>query len=199
MPSIKNLQYISSADLPTEHAVFRVHVFIGSDGGEYLATTLGNLNCEQSAAVLTRVHSSCVTGDALGSLRCDCGAQLQRALELIAAQQRGILLYLPQEGRGIGLANKIKAYALQDQGEDTVSANLKQGLAADMRDYSACLPLLSHFGVHRLRLLTNNPRKVEGLKALGIDVVERLPLLTEPGQYNEKYLRTKREKLQHLL
>lgn len=149
--------------------------------------------------VLARIHSECLTGDALFSLRCDCGFQLQEALQRIAENGRGVLLYLRQEGRGIGLLNKIKAYHLQDQGADTVEANEQLGFAADLRDYSMCLPMLEHLGVKSLRLMTNNPRKVAALKTYGLNVVERVPLQVGKNQHNEHYLATKMGKLGHMM
>ena len=150
-------------------------------------------------AVLARVHSECLTGDALFSLRCDCGPQLKAALQAIAKEGRGALLYLRQEGRGIGLLNKIKAYHLQDQGADTVEANEQLGFDADMRDYGICKAMLEHLNIKQIRLMTNNPRKVKALTDQGIDVVERIPLQTGQNPHNEKYLATKAGKLGHLI
>lgn len=151
------------------------------------------------SAPLVRVHSQCLTGDVFRSLRCDCGLQLTQALGLIAASECGILIYQMQEGRGIGLINKLKAYELQDAGMDTVEANLHLGFPADPRTYAYCACLLKHFGVKRVRLLSNNPAKARGLEAENIEVVERIPLRVEASEFAEKYLRTKREKLGHLL
>jgi GTP cyclohydrolase II len=148
--------------------------------------------------VLARVHSECLTGDALFSQRCDCGSQLEAALRAIALEGRGVLLYLRQEGRGIGLANKIRAYALQDGGADTVEANQRLGFAADLREYSVCQPMLAHLGVKSLKLMTNNPRKVDAMNKLGIAVAERVSLQTGRNPYNEQYLDTKADKLGHL-
>jgi 3,4-dihydroxy 2-butanone 4-phosphate synthase/GTP cyclohydrolase II len=148
---------------------------------------------------LVRVHSECLTGDALGSLRCDCGSQLDRALERIAREGTGVLVYIRQEGRGIGLANKIRAYELQDQGFDTVEANEKLGFKPDLRDYGVGAQILVDLGVSRIRLMTNNPRKIVGLEGYGLHVVERVPLLTKPTAANLGYLTTKRDKLGHLM
>lgn len=164
---------------------------------EHLALVLGEPTAD--APVLTRVHSECLTGDALSSLRCDCGAQLDFAMQRIAEEGVGILLYLRQEGRGIGLLNKVKAYALQDQGADTVEANENLGFGADLRDYSMCGPMYREFGVSELRLMTNNPKKVSALEDLGLNVVERLSIETGATPHNAKYLATKAGKLGHML
>ncbi|MDP3047374.1 MAG: GTP cyclohydrolase II, partial [Chloroflexota bacterium] len=149
--------------------------------------------------VLVRAHSECLTGEVFGSLRCDCGPQLARAMEIIGAEGRGVILYMRQEGRGIGLCNKLRAYALQEQGLDTVEANERLGFPADLRDYGIGAQILADLGLRELRLLTNNPRKVVGLEGYGLRVVERIPLALPPTAENEAYLRTKQEKLGHLL
>jgi 3,4-dihydroxy 2-butanone 4-phosphate synthase/GTP cyclohydrolase II len=149
--------------------------------------------------VVVRIHSQCLTGDVFGSLRCDCGDQLQQAFVQIAREERGVLIYLRQEGRGIGLGNKIRAYALQDRGRDTVQANLDLGFKEDLRDYGIAAQILRELGVSRVRLLTNNPRKIAGLEVYGVKVVERIPLETPPRDSNIHYLRTKQIKLGHLL
>lgn len=190
--------FVESCKLPTRWGEFEMHGFRDdSDGKEHIALSLGDVS--GVTPVLARVHSECLTGDALFSLRCDCGAQLQYALEAIAKEGRGVLLYLKQEGRGIGLLNKVKAYKLQDAGADTVEANEHLGFGADLRDYSICQAMLAHLQVSRLRLMTNNPIKVSALKGLGVEVVERLPISTGQTSHNEKYLATKVGKLGHLL
>jgi len=191
------MQYVASCLLPTPWATFQMHGFKETPGGkEHVALTLGDIG--NGEPVLARVHSECLTGDALFSQRCDCGAQLQEALAAIAREGRGMLLYLRQEGRGIGLLNKIQAYELQDDGADTVEANRLLGFADDLRDYSLCKPMLDYFGVRTLRLMTNNPRKVDALVALGISVSERLELIVNRNPFNERYLDTKAARLGHL-
>jgi GTP cyclohydrolase II len=174
-----------------------MHGFEDATGNkEHVVLTMGVVDDGQP--VLARVHSECLTGDALFSLRCDCGNQLQAALKAISEEGRGALFYLRQEGRGIGLLNKIKAYKLQDAGADTVEANEQLGFGADMRDYSILQPMVDHLGITSVRLLTNNPRKVAALEQLGVDVVERLALHTDSNPHNEKYLQTKAGKLGHM-
>lgn len=176
---------------------FRLHGFEDADTGqEHVAITLGDV--VRVSGLLCRVHSECLTGDALFSMRCDCGSQLHTALERIAAEGRGIILYLRQEGRGIGLINKIRAYALQDEGADTVEANERLGFDADLRDYTMCKGMFAHFQVDRIRLMTNNPVKVTALTKLGIEIVERIPLETGHNDHNARYLATKAGKLGHL-
>ena len=190
------LDYVATCKLPTPWAVFSLHAFVSPESGkEHVAMTLGDLSTTEP--VLARVHSECLTGDALFSQRCDCGAQLEAALQAIAAEGRGVLLYLRQEGRGIGLVNKIRAYRLQDEGADTVEANVRLGFPADMRRYDVCRPMLEHFGVTQLRLMTNNPRKVDALRENGIEVVARVPLQVNRNRYNEGYLQTKAAKMGH--
>ncbi|MDY0005584.1 MAG: GTP cyclohydrolase II [Spongiibacteraceae bacterium] len=191
------VRYVESSRLPTPWAVFDMHGFEEAEQGkEHVVLTLGDV--ASGEPVLVRVHSECLTGDALFSMRCDCGAQLQAALQQIAAEGRGALLYLRQEGRGIGLLNKIRAYKLQDEGADTVEANEALGFGADMRDYSICKPMFAHLGIRQVRLLTNNPRKLSAVNELGVEVVERLPLHTGQNPHNARYLATKKGKLGHL-
>ena len=192
------LRFVAASRLPTPWAVFTLHGFEDSETGkEHLALTLGEL--DNTKSVLARIHSECLTGDALFSLRCDCGFQLQEALKRIAAEGRGALFYLRQEGRGIGLLNKIRAYHLQDAGADTVEANEQLGFEADMRDYSMLPSMLGHLGIKSVRLMTNNPRKVNAFISYGIKVDERIPLTTGLNPHNADYLDTKASKLGHLM
>lgn len=191
------LQHVASARLPTQWGVFTIHGFEDpATGKEHVALTMGETG--DGDPVLMRIHSECLTGDCLFSQRCDCGPQLQYAIERVAAEGRGIILYLRQEGRGIGLINKLKAYELQDSGADTVEANEQLGFAADSRGYQICKPMLDHFKVKRVRLLTNNPRKVAALGEIGIEVTERLPIHVGINSHNESYLAAKIDKLGHL-
>jgi len=189
---------VASTVIPTRHGNFKAFLYHSQvDNKHHLALVQGEISLAE--AVLVRVHSECLTGDALGSLRCDCGAQLNRALELIAREGKGVVLYIRQEGRGIGLANKFRAYELQDQGFDTVEANEKLGFKPDLRDYGVGAQILVDLGLSRIRLMTNNPRKIVGLEGYGLHVVERVPLLTKPTPANLGYLTTKRDKLGHLI
>lgn len=189
---------IAETRLPTPFGEFRAYAYEHIvDGDQPVALVMGTWQGDEP--VLTRLHSQCLTGEVFGSLRCDCGAQLWRAQALIAEEGCGVILYLRQEGRGIGLLNKLRAYALQDAGLDTVEANLHLGFDPDPRDYGIAAQILADLGVERVRLLTNNPRKVQGLEKCGVQVVERLPLTVPPNDHNRRYLRTKREKLGHLL
>ncbi len=190
-------RYVESSRLPTAWGDFDMHGFEDVDTNkEHVVLTMGEVG--NGEPVLARVHSECLTGDALFSMRCDCGNQLQAALQAIAEEGRGALFYLRQEGRGIGLLNKIKAYKLQDAGADTVEANEQLGFGADMRDYSILKPMFEHLNIQSVRLMTNNPRKVNAIEEQGIDVVERIPLHTDSNPHNEKYLRTKAGKLGHM-
>jgi|DewCreStandDraft_5_1066085.scaffolds.fasta_scaffold00139_76 3,4-dihydroxy 2-butanone 4-phosphate synthase/GTP cyclohydrolase II len=192
------VERVSEARLPTRYGEFRVVAYRARyDPDEHVALVMGDVT--DGRPVLTRVHSQCVTGDVFGSLRCDCGPQMERALEMIAAEGRGLFLYMRQEGRGIGLHNKIRAYALQDQGLDTVEANHALGFPADRRDYGIGMQILRDLGVRKLRLLTNNPEKRAGLEGYGLEVVERVPIEVHPNPHNAHYLETKRVKLGHLL
>ena len=191
------IRRLAGANLPTRYGAFEVFVYDTPERKEHVALTLGAI--DDGEPVLVRAHSECLTGDVFGSSRCDCGEQLDDSLRLLREQGRGVLLYLRQEGRGIGLANKISAYALQEErGLDTVEANLALGLPEDGRDYQVAAEMLLDLGVRRVRLLTNNPAKVEGLGRHGVKVVERVPLRISPNPSNLRYLRTKREKMGHL-
>lgn len=190
--------FVAASKLPTPFAIFTMHGFLDeATGKEHVVLTLGEVNDGQP--VLGRIHSECLTGDALFSMRCDCGYQLEAALRAIAEEGRGVLLYLRQEGRGIGLLNKIRAYELQDGGADTVEANERLGFAADLRDYAICKPMLDHLGIQALKLMTNNPRKVDAMKGFGVLVAERKPLQTGLNPHNRHYLATKAGKLGHYL
>ncbi|GGG57264.1 bifunctional 3,4-dihydroxy-2-butanone-4-phosphate synthase/GTP cyclohydrolase II [Paenibacillus radicis (ex Gao et al. 2016)] len=185
-------------NLPTDFGVFRAVAFTNElDGKEHVALVKGEI--DGTKPVLVRVHSECLTGDVFHSHRCDCGPQLDAALKQIDEAGSGVLLYMRQEGRGIGLINKLKAYALQEQGLDTVDANLKLGFAPDLRDYGIGAQILKDLGVRKMRLLTNNPRKIKGLEGYGLEVVERVPIQMEANESNNGYLRTKQSKLGHLL
>lgn len=190
--------FVAASQLPTPFGVFTMHGFLDEETGkEHVALTFGDV--ADGEPVLGRLHSECLTGDALFSLRCDCGAQLEAALQAISEEGRGVLLYLRQEGRGIGLLNKIRAYELQDGGADTVEANERLGFGADMRDYAICLPMLEYLGIKSLKLMTNNPRKVKAMEGFGLRVAERRPLQVGQNPHNRKYLATKAGKLGHML
>jgi GTP cyclohydrolase II len=209
-------QFITSAKLPTRHGEFDIHIFENEDGQEHVLLTVGLPVVDHDASKtiatnssdhklaehptpLVRIHSECLTGDAFSSLKCDCGAQLNTAMQAIQETGCGAILYLRQEGRGIGLTNKIRAYALQDQGHDTLDANLMLGLPADARTYEMCGPMLAHVGVNEVRLITNNPDKIAYLNEHGIKVVERVPLVVGVNDINAEYLATKRDRMGHLL
>jgi len=189
---------IAAPSLPTEYGEFRAHAYrCDLTGEEHLALVMGQI--EPGEPILVRVHSQCLTGDLFASRRCDCGAQLHMALEAIAEEKRGVLLYLLQEGRGIGLCNKLRAYELQEQGHDTVEANEKLGFPPDQRNYGIGAQILRDLGVRKLRLMTNNPRKYVALSGFGLEVVERIPLEVQPTAMTRRYLEAKRDKLGHLL
>lgn len=191
------MPFVARASVPTAHGVFSCAVF-EYDGVEHIAMSMGDVG--GSEPTLVRVHSECLTGDVFGSRRCDCGEQLDRALALIAHTGRGVLVYMRgHEGRGIGLGQKIIAYSLQETGLDTVDANLAQGLPADAREYHHAAAILSELGVHRARLITNNPTKCDELSSHGIEVVERIPSVTLPTPENEAYLRTKASRMGHMI
>ena len=188
------------AELPTEFGQFKIYGYRNAmDGSDHVAIVKGDPEQWGDRPVMVRVHSECLTGDALGSLRCDCRMQLQAALKMIETAGEGVVVYLRQEGRGIGLINKLKAYTLQDRGFDTVEANEKLGFPADLRNYGVGAQILSNLGVHKIRLVTNNPRKIAGLKGYGLEVMDRVPLLIEANTFNTLYLNTKAQKLGHLL
>ena len=195
------LNKIAEANFPTRFGRFRIYGFEGvrpAGTEEALALRVGDLPAELGP-VLVRIHSQCLTGDVFHSLRCDCRSQLELALDQIVAEQRGLLIYEHQEGRGIGLLNKLRAYELQDQGRDTVEANVELGFDADLRDYALPAAILRYFGVEQVRLLSNNPEKVAALERAGIAVVERAPIVVPPLDSTAEYLKTKRDKLGHLL
>jgi 3,4-dihydroxy 2-butanone 4-phosphate synthase/GTP cyclohydrolase II len=202
----KSLKHIATAQLPTPFALFTVHAYKAGDGKEHLAITLGDLTgwgCNDppstQRAPLVRVHSECLTGDVFHSLRCDCGEQLESALSMIESEGLGVLLYLSQEGRGIGLLNKLRAYKLQEEGLDTVDANLRLGLPADLRDYGIGAQILVDLGLSSIRILTNNPKKISGLAGYGLSVVDQIPIQHMPNPHNEAYLRAKRDRMGHTL
>ncbi len=189
---------VATAKLPTEFGDFEIHAYDDlTEQKTHIALVLGEIG--EGKGVLARIHSSCLTGDVFHSARCDCGPQLHAAMERIAAEGRGVILYLNQEGRGIGLANKIRAYALQDQGYDTVEANERLGFGADQREYGLGVEILSDLGVKSMRMLTNNPRKLAGVEHHGMSVSELLPIEIPASESTRRYLRTKKEKLGHLL
>lgn len=193
------VERVAEARLPTPYGEFRLIAYRSSvDANEHVALVMGEISPDEP--VLVRVHSQCVTGDVFGSLRCDCGQQVQLALERIAQEGKGVFLYMRQEGRGIGLCNKVRAYSLQDaHGLDTVEANVALGFPPDRRDYGIGMQILVDLGVHKMRLLTNNPSKRAGLEGYGLEIVERIPIVAPPNPHNRRYLETKRDKLGHLI
>ncbi len=194
----KLVRKITSTKLPTKYGFFELHLYESlTDGKVHVALVKGKV--DDGEPVLVRVHSECLTGDVFGSFRCDCGDQLHSAMKMIERENRGVLLYMRQEGRGIGLVNKIKAYRLQDEGKDTVEANEMLGFKPDLRDYGIGAQILVDLGVRKMRLLTNNPKKIVGLAGYGLEVVERVPIEIQPNEVNIHYLRTKRDKLGHLI
>lgn len=198
MQTEKHVHCLASPVLPTEYGDFRVYAYKSDiTGEEHVALVKGEI--QESDEVLVRVHSSCLTGDVFHSTRCDCGDQLARAFSLIAAEGKGVVLYLLQEGRGIGLVNKLRAYELQDQGADTIEANAKLGFAPDIRDYGTGSQILRDLGVRRIRLMTNNPAKYVAIEGFGLQIVERVPLEIAPSETTQKYLETKKKKLGHIL
>jgi 3,4-dihydroxy 2-butanone 4-phosphate synthase/GTP cyclohydrolase II len=194
----KLIEEIVQVDMPTQYGHFKLVAFQEKNStNEHLALVKGTWKPDEP--VMVRVHSSCFTGDILSSLRCDCGEQLHQAMQIVDAEGKGVILYMNQEGRGIGLLNKLKAYRLQEQGMDTVEANLHLGFQTDQRDYGIGAQILRHLGVSKLRLLTNNPKKRVGLIGYGLEIIENLPIKVDPNPHNEKYLQTKRDKLGHVL
>lgn len=192
------IKKIVETQLPTKYGLFQLHLFESIvDHQHHLALTTGDLSGEDP--VLVRVHSQCLTGDILGSLRCDCGEQLAHAMTMISKKGRGVLLYMRQEGRGIGLSNKLLAYKLQEHGRDTVEANEELGFKADLRDYGIGAQILVHLGVKKIHLLTNNPKKIVGLQGYNLEIVERIPIEVKPNEINMAYLKAKRDKLGHLI
>jgi 3,4-dihydroxy 2-butanone 4-phosphate synthase / GTP cyclohydrolase II len=194
----KLIECVSVVDLPTKYGDFTLYSYMSKITGEsHLALVKGDV--KTSAPVLTRVHSECLTGDVFGSQRCDCGEQLDMAMKKISKEGRGVLLYMRQEGRGIGFVNKMRAYSLQDKGMDTVEANKALGFPADMRDYGIGAEILADLGVKKLRLLTNNPKKISGIEGFGLEIVERMPIQVKANKRNVRYLTTKMEKMGHIL
>jgi GTP cyclohydrolase II len=192
------IEFVATSRLPTAFGEFKITVFQDPETGEEHVALSKGLDTAPTAPVLVRIHSECLTGDAFASLKCDCGPQLQATQKLINEVGQGMILYLRQEGRGIGLTNKIRAYALQDQGHDTVDANLMLNLPADARRYDMCNIMLEHLQIKQVKLVTNNPSKIKALKELGIDVVARVPLTVGLNPFNADYLKTKHERMSHM-
>lgn len=198
-------QFKTQARLPTKYGEFDIHIFENNDGQEHILLSVGlplstQTNQKQADKIpLVRIHSECLTGDAFGSLKCDCGPQLNTTMQMMQDYGCGAILYLRQEGRGIGLTNKIRAYALQDQGHDTLQANLMLGLPADGRTYEMCAVMLNHLGIKALKILTNNPHKLQFLEQAGFNITERIPLVVGVNPFNQAYLDVKKDKMGHLL
>ena len=192
------IEFVATSRLPTAFSEFKITVFQDPQSGEEHVALSKGLDIPPTGPVLVRIHSECLTGDAFASLKCDCGPQLQATLKLINDIGQGVVLYLRQEGRGIGLTNKIRAYALQDQGHDTVDANLMLNLPADARRYDMCTIMLEHLKIKQVKLVTNNPSKIAALKDLGIDVIDRVPLTVGLNPFNAEYLKTKHERMAHM-
>lgn len=192
------IQFVATSKLPTAFGEFKITVFQDPQTKEEHVALSKGLENEPTGPVLVRIHSECLTGDAFASLKCDCGPQLQATQKLINDAGQGVILYLRQEGRGIGLTNKIRAYALQDQGHDTVDANLMLDLPADARTYDMCPIMLDHLKIKQVRLVTNNPLKIKALQEQGIDVVDRVPLTVGLNPFNEDYLKTKHQRMSHM-
>ncbi len=189
-----SIKRVAEAKLPTKYGNFLVVAYEDSYSCQHIALVKGDVKNKQN--IFVRVHSQCLTGDVFGSLRCDCGSQLNKAIKVIGKND-GVLLYMQQEGRGIGLANKIKAYNYQDKGMDTVEANISLGFKSDSRDYTIGAQILTDLGLSTIKLLTNNPKKIEGLEKYGLDIVKRVPIIIAPNEINKNYLKTKKEKLGH--
>lgn len=193
------LEKVAEADFPTRFGPFRIYGFVGHGAGEPEEAVVLKMGSLEGDPPIVRIHSQCLTGDVFHSLRCDCRAQLELALEKVGAEGRGLIIYEQQEGRGIGIMNKLRAYELQDQGADTVDANLQLGLDVDLRNYDLPVAIMKYFGLESVRFLSNNPDKIGALERAGVRVAERIPAIVEPQEHAEDYLRTKRERLGHLL
>ena len=193
-----SIEFVATSKLPTAYGDFKISVFQDPQTGEEHVALSKGLEIAPTNPVLVRIHSECLTGDAFGSLKCDCGPQLHNTMKMMNDAGQGVILYLRQEGRGIGLTNKIRAYALQDQGHDTVDANLLLNLPADARKYDMCCIMLDHLQVKQVKLITNNPLKLKALTDLGIDVLDRVPLTVGLNKFNEDYLKTKHDRMSHM-
>ena len=197
-PDCAGVERLAEANLPTEFGMFRIVAFKSNLTGEdFPVLVKGELNAEKPS--LVRIHSQCLTGDVFHSLKCDCGRQLQWAMKLIQAEGHGVIVYQQQEGRGIGISNKIRAYALQDAGQDTVEANISLGFEADLRQYECCAEIIKQLGLRRIRLMSNNPDKIAAVQQAGIEIVERVSIEVEPHEKSLGYMKTKKEKMGHLL